>query len=26
VQAGGELPTRLLRDLGVTVETKYGTA
>ncbi len=26
VQAGGELPTRLLRDLGVKVETKYGTA
>ena len=26
VQAGGELPTGLLRDLGVTVETKYGTA
>ena len=26
VQAGGELPTRLLKDLGVTVETKYGTA
>ncbi len=26
VQAGGELPTKLLRDLGVTVETKYGTA
>jgi len=26
VQAGGELPTRLLRELGVTVETKYGTA
>ena len=26
VQAGGELPTALLRQLGVTVETKYGTA
>jgi thioredoxin reductase/NAD-dependent dihydropyrimidine dehydrogenase PreA subunit len=26
VQAGGELPTRLLRELGVTVETKHGTA
>jgi thioredoxin reductase/NAD-dependent dihydropyrimidine dehydrogenase PreA subunit len=26
VQAGGELPTGLLRELGVTVETKYGTA
>ena len=26
VQAGGELPTGLLRQLGVTVETKYGTA
>jgi len=26
VQAGGELPTALLRELGVTVETKYGTA
>ena len=26
VQAGGELPIGLLRDLGVTVETKYGTA
>jgi thioredoxin reductase (NADPH) len=26
VQAGGILPTTLLRDLGVTVETKYGTA
>jgi len=26
VQAGGELPTRLLRDLGITVETKFGTA
>jgi thioredoxin reductase/NAD-dependent dihydropyrimidine dehydrogenase PreA subunit len=25
VQAGGELPTRLLKELGVTVETKYGT-
>lgn len=26
VQAGGELPTRLLKELGVTVETKYGTS
>ncbi len=26
IQAGGELPTGLLRQLGVTVETKYGTA
>lgn len=26
VQAGGVLPTALLRELGVTVETKYGTA
>ena len=26
VQAGGILPTTLLRDLGVTVETMYGTA
>ena len=26
VQAGGILPTALLRDLGVAVETKYGTA
>jgi thioredoxin reductase (NADPH) len=26
VQAGGELPTRLLKELGVTVETKFGTA
>jgi thioredoxin reductase (NADPH) len=26
VQAGGDLPTRLLKELGVTVETKYGTA
>ena len=26
VQAGGVLPTALLRQLGVTVETKYGTA
>ncbi len=26
VQAGGVLPTGLLRELGVTVETKYGTA
>ncbi len=26
VQAGGVLPTALLRDIGVTVETKYGTA
>ncbi len=25
VQAGGVLPTALLRELGVTVETKYGT-
>jgi thioredoxin reductase len=26
VQAGGVLPTSLLREIGVTVETKYGTA
>jgi NADH dehydrogenase FAD-containing subunit len=26
VQAGGVLPTALLHELGVTVETKYGTA
>jgi thioredoxin reductase/NAD-dependent dihydropyrimidine dehydrogenase PreA subunit len=26
VQAGGVLPTALLRDLGVTIETKFGTA
>jgi thioredoxin reductase len=26
VQAGGVLPTALLKSLGVTVETKYGTA
>jgi thioredoxin reductase/ferredoxin len=26
VQAGGVLPTALLRELGVTVETKFGTA
>ncbi len=26
VQTGGVLPTALLRELGVTVETKYGTA
>ncbi len=26
VQAGGVLPTALLREIGVTVETKYGTA
>jgi hypothetical protein len=26
VQAGGVLPTALLRELGVKVETKYGTA
>jgi len=26
VQTGGVLPTGLLRELGVTVETKYGTA
>jgi thioredoxin reductase (NADPH) len=26
VQAGGVLPTAMLRELGVTVETKYGTA
>ena len=26
VQAGGVLPTGLLRELGVTVETKYGTS
>jgi thioredoxin reductase (NADPH) len=26
VQAGGTLPTALLRELGVTVETKFGTA
>jgi len=26
VQAGGVLPSSLLRELGVTVETKYGTA
>jgi thioredoxin reductase (NADPH) len=26
VQAGGVLPSALLREIGVTVETKYGTA
>jgi len=26
VQAGGVLPTAMLRELGIQVETKYGTA
>ena len=26
VNAGGELPTRLLKTIGIAFETKYGTA